>query len=58
MGFQETANAGRARDLTALADLINFASFIRNRFEDIKLINFATESQDVYVKKCMPKPTK
>ena len=52
MGFQETANSDSAWDLTLFADLINFANFIRNRveFEDIMLINFATDGQDELVK--------
>ena len=58
MGFQETANADSAWDLTVFADLINFANFIRNRFEfeDIMLINFATDGQDVLVKHSLLKP--
>ena len=57
-GFQETTNADRAWDLTVFVDLINFDSFIRNRFEfeDIMLINFATDDQDVLVKNSLLKP--
>ena len=52
MAFQETATSDSAWDLTVFVNLINFASFIRNRFEfeDIMLINFATDGQDVLVK--------
>ena len=52
MAYQETANSDRAWDLTVFGNLINFANFIRNRFEfeDIMLINFATDGQDVLVK--------
>ena len=52
MAFQETAYSDRAWDLKVFANLINFANFIRNRFEfkDIMLINFATDGQDVLVK--------
>ena len=48
MAFQETANSDRAWDLTVFANLINFANFIKKRFEfdDIMLINFATDVQD------------
>ena len=44
-------------DLTVFADLINFASFIRNRFEfeDILLI-FPTDGKEVLVRKSLLKP--
>ena len=58
MGFQETANAVELEILRYFADLINFANFIGNRFEfdDIMLINFATDGQDVLVKNSLLKP--
>ena len=57
MAFQETANSDSAWDLTIFANLINFANFIRNRFEfeDIMLINFATDGQDVLVENSLLK---
>ena len=45
-------------DLTVFANLIKFANFIRNRFEfeDIMLINFVTDGQDLLVKNSLLKP--
>ena len=58
MGFQETANAVELEILRYFAALIKFANFIENRFEfdDIMLIYFATDGQDVLVKNSLLKP--
>ena len=55
--LKRTANADRACDLTVFADLINFASFKRNRFEfeDIMMINVVTDGPDVLVKNVLLK---
>ena len=58
MAFQEAANTYRACDLALFAFVTNLASLIRNplEFEDIMLINFASDGQEIFFKQSLLKP--